>query len=53
MAQESKEVLDEDKVWESYLTEENTTHLDPEALGDLINELDDAVMEICQGYEVS
>jgi hypothetical protein len=44
---------DEDKVWESYLTEENTSHLDPEALGDLINELDDAVMEICQGYEIA
>jgi hypothetical protein len=47
------EDLDEDKVWESYLTEENTKHLDPEALGDLINELDDVVMEVCQGYGVT
>ena len=47
------EDLDEDKVWESYLTEDNTKHLHAEALADLVNELDDAVMEICQGYGVT
>lgn len=44
---------DENVIWLSYVTKEMALSLDPDQLQGLVDELNDAVQQICESYEVA
>lgn len=40
-------------IWQSKVTEDMVGHLSEEELGDLIQDLDDVVTQVCEQYEVN
>lgn len=42
-----------DTVWQSTVTEDMLEHLNPQEIGMLIEELNDAVANICENYDIN